>query len=64
MLTCIACTFNHQCHLAAFQAWDTVQAVSSYVRGMLSSQAIMHGIGVGREVSAARTGCIEDVLHR
>ena len=35
-----------------FQVWDTVQAVSSYVRGMLSSQAVMTGIGVGKEVRA------------
>ena len=36
--------------------WDTVQAVSSYVRGMLSSQAVMTGIGVGKEVRACGGG--------
>jgi len=33
-----------------FQIWDTVQGGSSYVRGMLSSHAVMTGIGVGKEV--------------
>lgn len=35
---------------AGFQAWDTVQALCSYVRGMLSSQAILKGVGVGQQV--------------
>jgi hypothetical protein len=35
---------------AGFQVWDTVQALSSYVRWMLSSHAIMTGMGVGNEV--------------
>lgn len=35
------------------QVWDSVQGVCSYVRGMLSSQAILQGVGVGR--SAATT---------
>lgn len=38
---------------AAFQSWDTVQAISSYVRGMLSSKAIMTGIGVGQAAATA-----------
>ncbi|KXZ54865.1 hypothetical protein GPECTOR_4g937 [Gonium pectorale] len=36
-----------------FQAWDTVQALSSYVRGMLSSAAILRGVGVGQKVLRA-----------
>ncbi|GAB4822234.1 hypothetical protein N2152v2_009280 [Parachlorella kessleri] len=35
----------------AFQLWDTVQGLSSYVRGMLSSQAILVGVGVGKEAA-------------
>lgn len=33
-----------------FNAWDSAQAVCSYVRGVLTSQAILVGIGVGRQV--------------
>ena len=32
-----------------FQVWDSTQALMSYVRGMLCSQAIMTGIGVGEQ---------------
>eukprot|EP00249_Psilotum_nudum_P005466 c18901_g1_i2 orf=349-1677(+) len=31
----------------AFQFWDTLQALSTYVRSMLSTQALLGGIGVG-----------------
>jgi hypothetical protein len=31
-----------------FQCWDTVQAVSSYVRGMLTSTALLKGAGMGQ----------------
>ncbi len=34
-----------------FQTWDSIQALMSYVRGMLCSQAIMTGIGVGEQAS-------------
>jgi hypothetical protein len=30
--------------------WHTVQAVSSYVRGVLSSHAVFKGVGVGSQV--------------
>lgn len=33
-----------------FNVWDSTQAICSYVRGMLTSQAILVGIGVGRQV--------------
>ena len=49
---------------AGFQVWDTVQAICSYVRGMLSSQAIMHGIGVGQAVQTVKGwGAIAVLLH-
>ena len=35
-----------------FQLWDSTQALCSYVRGMLTSQAILAGIGVGEQVCA------------
>ena len=31
----------------AFQAWDTAQAMCSYLRGILATQAILDGVGVG-----------------
>ena len=43
-----------------FQIWDSVQALMSYVRGMLCSQAIMTGIGVG--VQAGLWPCMPFVL--
>ena len=45
---------------AAFQLWDTVQGLSSYVRGMLSSQAILVGVGVGKEVRTTTAPCTGD----
>lgn len=36
--------------IAAFIIWNTVQAVSSYVRGVLSSHAVFKGVGVGSQV--------------
>lgn len=33
-----------------FNVWDSAQATCSYIRGMLTSQAILVGIGVGRQV--------------
>ena len=38
---------------AAFQVWDSIQALSSYIRGMLSSQAILKGVGVGQQVNSS-----------
>jgi hypothetical protein len=33
-----------------FITWNTLQAVSSYVRGVLSSHAVFKGVGVGSQV--------------
>lgn len=40
-----------------FQIWDTIQAVCSYLRGMLCTHAVLTGMGVGEvsHRSAART---------
>jgi hypothetical protein len=35
-----------------YQFWDSLQGLSSYVRGMLAGQALLAGVGVG---SAAAT---------
>lgn len=40
-----------------FQAWDTIQALCSYLRGVLSTRAILEGAGIGAEEAAlAATG--------
>lgn len=31
----------------AYQGWDTVQALCSYLRGILTTKAILEGSGVG-----------------
>ncbi|WIA28880.1 hypothetical protein OEZ86_011404 [Tetradesmus obliquus] len=36
-----------------FIAWNTVQAISSYVRGVLSSHAVFKGVGVGSQAATA-----------
>lgn len=39
--------------------WHTVQAISSYVRGVLSSHAVFKGVGVGSQVGEGGTlGCV------
>lgn len=36
-----------------FVLWNTVQAISSYVRGVLSSHAVFKGVGVGDQAATA-----------
>ncbi|EIE25577.1 DUF647-domain-containing protein [Coccomyxa subellipsoidea C-169] len=35
-----------------FQIWDSIQALCSYVRGMICSNAILTGIGVGKQATS------------
>lgn len=39
--------------------WHTVQAISSYVRGVLSSHAVFKGVGVGSQVGVGDVGCVQ-----
>ena len=48
---------------AGFQAWDSVQALCSYVRGMLTSQALLAGVGVGRVVRAQSCCILLTPIH-
>ena len=48
---------------AGFQLWDSVQALCSYVRGMLTSQAMLVGIGLGKE-AASPTAAVFNFLLR
>ena len=34
----------------SFQIYDTIQAVSSYLRGLLCTQALLTGLGVGKVI--------------
>ena len=36
-----------------FQVWDSLQAVASYIREMLTQQAILKGVGVGKQDASA-----------
>jgi hypothetical protein len=46
-----------------FQLWDTLQAVCSYLRGILCVQAIMAGVGVGSAEATAVSAAIQWVLR-
>ena len=43
----------------SFQIWDTIQAMSSYVRGMLSTQAMLAGIGVGNATATPAAAIVQ-----
>ena len=47
---------------AEFQFWDSVQALCSYLRGMLCTRALLLGVGVGLEGSSATSAAIQWVL--
>ncbi|KAK9800835.1 hypothetical protein WJX73_006543 [Symbiochloris irregularis] len=47
----------------AFQIWDSIQALCSYVRGMLTSQALLQGVGMGKE-AATPTAAVFQFLMR
>lgn len=42
-----------------YQIWDTVQAACSYVRGMLTAQALLTGIGVGDSSATAASAVLQ-----
>eukprot|EP00753_Platysulcus_tardus_P008664 PLAT16156.1.p1 GENE.PLAT16156.1~~PLAT16156.1.p1 ORF type:complete len:458 (-),score=148.25 PLAT16156.1:74-1423(-) len=46
-----------------FQAWDTLQALCSYLRGILTTQAILEGVGVGQETASPLAAAISWVLR-
>jgi len=48
----------------AFQFWDTVQGFCSYVRGMLTSHALMKGVGVGVDDGSTALGAVFVFLMR
>jgi len=42
-----------------FQIWDTIQGLSSYVRGMLSTHAMLTGIGVGSATATPSSAIVQ-----
>eukprot|EP00668_Euglena_longa_P041605 GGOE01054777.1.p1 GENE.GGOE01054777.1~~GGOE01054777.1.p1 ORF type:complete len:426 (+),score=118.49 GGOE01054777.1:53-1330(+) len=46
-----------------FQIWDTVQAVCSYLRGILCTQAVLMGVGVGDAAATAASATVQWVLR-
>eukprot|EP00927_Polykrikos_kofoidii_P055360 TRINITY_DN49630_c0_g1_i1.p1 TRINITY_DN49630_c0_g1~~TRINITY_DN49630_c0_g1_i1.p1 ORF type:complete len:460 (-),score=92.97 TRINITY_DN49630_c0_g1_i1:91-1470(-) len=47
---------------ATYQAWDTVQAMCSYLRGVLSTRAVLASVGVGKEGATALAATLQWVL--
>ena len=47
----------------AFQSWDTVQAMCSYLRGILATQAILDGVGVGDETKTVASATLQWVTR-
>jgi hypothetical protein len=45
------------------QAWDSVQAVCSYLRGILASKAMFEGVGVGDQNATALAATVTWVLR-
>lgn len=45
-----------------FQFWDTVQALCSYLRGILSMKAILEGLGVGKTEATASAAVVQWVF--
>lgn len=45
-----------------FQFWDTVQALCSYLRGILSMKAILEGLGVGKSEATASGAVIQWIM--
>ena len=46
-----------------FQFWDTVQAMCSYLRGILATQAILKGVGVGDQKATALAATLKWILR-
>eukprot|EP01050_Picozoa_sp_SAG11_P003407 SAG11_NODE_192_length_12931_cov_5.747682_1_plen_120_part_00 len=47
----------------AYQMWDTIQAMCSYLRGVLATQALLEGVGVGKEDATSQAAVMTWVLR-
>ena len=48
---------------AAFQAWDTAQGLCSYVRGSLTTKALLEGVGVGATGATAASAAAQFIAR-
>lgn len=46
-----------------YQTWDTIQALCSYLRGILTTKAILEGSGVGSETASALSAAMNWVFR-
>lgn len=47
----------------AFQFWDTIQAVCSYLRGVLATQSVLQSVGVGNDKATPLAAALQWVLR-
>ncbi|TYZ61254.1 hypothetical protein PybrP1_001095 [[Pythium] brassicae (nom. inval.)] len=47
----------------AFQCWDTLQAVCSYLRGVLATQSVLQSVGVGNDKATPLAAALQWVLR-
>lgn len=47
----------------AFQIWDTLQAVCSYLRGVLATQSVLQSVGVGNDKATPLAAALQWVLR-
>ena len=46
-----------------FQIWDTVQALCTYLRGVLATQAVLQSVGVGDSMKTPLSAALQWVLR-
>jgi hypothetical protein len=46
-----------------FQVWDTLQGVSSYLRGIICTQALLIGVGVGKQEASSTNAVVNWVFR-
>uniref|UniRef100_K3WNG6 DUF647 domain-containing protein n=1 Tax=Globisporangium ultimum (strain ATCC 200006 / CBS 805.95 / DAOM BR144) TaxID=431595 RepID=K3WNG6_GLOUD len=47
----------------AFQFWDTIQAMCSYLRGVLATQSVLQSVGVGNDKATPLAAALQWVLR-
>lgn len=47
----------------SFQLWDTLQGLTSYIRGIITTHAVLKGLGVGNEDASAGSATMQWVLR-
>uniref|UniRef100_A0AAV1UBT8 Uncharacterized protein n=1 Tax=Peronospora matthiolae TaxID=2874970 RepID=A0AAV1UBT8_9STRA len=47
----------------SFQLWDTIQAMCSYLRGVLATQSVLQSVGVGNDTATPLAAALQWVLR-